>query len=96
MKELKDMESIEEVDTKTLKRILSDLNTDYVDIDEIGFFDKTTAKRYYLYDVFETDSSLCIRSPSRNWPYSVLKHTNTKKYQKQLKQKIEKELERRA
>lgn len=96
MKKIIDMESIEEVDVKTLKRLLSYLNTDYVNIHEIGFFDKTTAKRYYLYDVFETESSSYIREPSRAWPHSILKHTNTKKYKRQLKDKIEKELERRA
>lgn len=93
MKELKELESIEEVDTETLKNILESI--DYLSAKDIGFYDKSTAHRYYLYDCFETDSSLNIRSPSRNWPYSVLKHTGTKKYQKQLKEKIEKELERR-
>ena len=96
MKKLIDMESIEEVSTKMLKGILSDLNKGFVGTNEIGFFDRTTAKRYYIYNVFETDSSLCIREPSRAWPHSFLKHTSTKKYQRQLKDKIEKELERRA
>lgn len=44
----------------------------------IGNFDN--AKRYTLLDEFETPTSRVIRSPSRAFPYSVLKHCLTKKY----------------
>ena len=48
----------------------------------IGFYDKTG--RYYLEDIYETTTSKEIRTPSRNWSKSVLKHALTKKYVKAL------------
>ena len=94
MKELKDIKTIEEVDTDYLKCILKSIGC--LRPNQIGFYDKSSSHRYYLLDCFKTDSSEMIRNPSAQWPFSILKHTGTKKYQKQLKQKIEKELERRA
>lgn len=44
----------------------------------IGKFD--VAKRYTLLPEFETPTSREIRSPSRAFPYSVLRHCLTKKY----------------
>jgi hypothetical protein len=48
----------------------------------IGFYDKSG--RFYLDDIYETTTSKGIRTPSRNWSKSVLKHTLTKKYVKAL------------
>lgn len=48
----------------------------------IGYFDK--ANRFDLYNEYETESSQKIRTPSRAWPFSKLKHTSTQKYKKQL------------
>jgi len=51
-------------------------------LEYIGCFD--SAKRFDLYKEFETESSKTIRTPSRAWPFSKLKHTSTQKYKKQL------------
>ena len=48
----------------------------------IGYWDK--AKRFYLFDEYQTKSSLGIRTPSRAWNLSVYKHVCSKKYVKQL------------
>lgn len=49
----------------------------------IGDFDK--AGRYYLNENFCTSTSRIVRTPSRAWPYSILKHAYTGKYLKALK-----------
>lgn len=51
-------------------------------IKDIGYFDK--ANRFNLFEVFQTESSSQIRTPSRNFPFSVYKHIFTTKYLKQL------------
>ena len=54
---------------------------------DIGHFD--SGKRYYISEEYRTDSSRYIRSPSRHWPYSEYKHIFTKKYAKQLAEKLQ-------
>lgn len=49
----------------------------------IGTFDR--AGRYYINEDFRTSTSMCVRTPSRAWPYSILKHAYTGKYLKALK-----------
>ncbi len=53
---------------------------------EIGSFDN--AGRFYISAEFHTESSSVVRTPSRSWPYSQYKHIFTKKYAKQLAEKL--------
>lgn len=90
------IENIEQISTKELNEIIKDLGDcsgHRLQTFLIGFYD--SAGRFFLADCFETDSSLKVRYPSRAWPHSVLKHTSTKRFQKQLKSLVEQELKRR-
>lgn len=49
---------------------------------KMGHFDG--ANRFYLDPEFITDTSRAVRTPSRAWPYSILKHAMTCKYYKSL------------
>lgn len=53
---------------------------------QIGSFDK--ANRYVIDFAYQTESSANIRKPSRAWPYTEYKHIFTKKYAKQLAEKL--------
>lgn len=46
------------------------------------------AGRRYIKEQYTTDSSSSIRSPSREWPNSEFKHAMTRKYAKQLVDKL--------
>ena len=55
---------------------------DYSTAKKLGHFDN--GNRFYLSPQFETETSRAIRSPSRRFPYSLLKHLMTGKYFKSL------------
>ncbi|WP_440487292.1 hypothetical protein [Serratia nevei] len=55
-------------------------------IQEVGCFD--SHKRYEIYLKYQTESSMCIRKPSRAFPFSELKHVCSNKYLKQLQEKL--------
>jgi hypothetical protein len=75
------LELIEKEKDKDVKASYS-----YQLVSEVGAFDN--AKRYQIIKEFETESSSAIRSPSRSWPFSKLKHVYTRKYQAQLLDKL--------
>lgn len=56
---------------------------------EIGYWDD--ASRYYVYDEYITESLSMIRKPSRAWNLSYYKHIMSKKFLKQLQEKLEKQ-----
>lgn len=53
---------------------------------QIGHWDK--GGRFHINEEFTTESSSYIRRPSRNFPFSEYKHVLTKKYAKQLSEKL--------
>lgn len=52
------------------------------ELKKMGSFDN--AGRFYLDDIFETDTSKSVRSPSRSWPLSIWKHCQTIKFRKSM------------
>ena len=56
----------------------------------IGSFDN--GDRYTISEEYRTNSSDCIRNPSRRWNLSEWKHIKTNKFLKQLKEKLEAEI----
>lgn len=50
-----------------------------------GHFD--SASRWYPDQSFIVSGSFAVRSPSRSWPYSYLKHFYSRKYAKMLHDK---------
>lgn len=55
---------------------------DYNTAKKLGRFDN--GGRFFLLPQFETNTSKAIRSPSRRFPFSVLKHVLTGKYYRSL------------
>jgi hypothetical protein len=53
---------------------------------KIGHWDK--GNRFYINEDYHTASSRAVRAPSRAWPHSEYKHIFTKKYAKQLAEKL--------
>lgn len=53
---------------------------------QIGQFDR--ANRYYVKQDYVTESINNLRAPSRGYPYAQYKHIFTKKYAKQLAEKL--------
>lgn len=56
-------------------------------LNEVGSFD--SARRYEVNLEYRTDSCRFIRTPSRAWPFSELKHVCSNKYLKQLREKLQ-------
>jgi hypothetical protein len=53
---------------------------------DIGTWDN--GGRYFISEIYHTDSSKAVRTPSRHWPYSEYKHIFTAKYAKQIAEKL--------
>ncbi|WP_157956850.1 hypothetical protein [Salinicola aestuarinus] len=88
-----EIKSMKDITTKKLMEIFKFIDSEEYHPRELGTFDG--ARRFELFNAYETITSVRVRPASRAWPFSVYKHCFTKKYKNSLKDKINRVIESR-